>query len=51
MDGQGTFAWANGDVYIGTWVAGHMHGTGTRKHANGDAYEGVGTPFLAWLAV
>ena len=27
-DGQGTYTWANGDTYSGSWMAGKQHGEG-----------------------
>lgn len=42
--GQGTRKWANGNSYVGAWVAGKQEGQDTMKWANGDSYVG------AWVA-
>lgn len=31
--GEGTFAYANGDTYVGNWLAGKKHGSGTYSYA------------------
>ena len=39
--GQGTYTWANGDVYVGLFDKfGYMNGQGTKTYANGDVYKG-----------
>jgi hypothetical protein len=32
--------YANGDIYIGGWVADLRHGQGSMEYANGDEYTG-----------
>lgn len=36
----GTFAWANGDKYVGEWVDGKKDGQGTETFADGAKYVG-----------
>jgi hypothetical protein len=38
--GQGSFTWANGDVYEGEWKEDVCDGKGVLITANGDKYEG-----------
>lgn len=38
--GQGTFTWANGDVYEGEMADNYQNGVGTMAFANGDVYTG-----------
>jgi hypothetical protein len=40
FNGQGTYTWANGDIYVGDWVNGLITGQGTYTWANGDIYVG-----------
>jgi hypothetical protein len=39
-NGFGTWQYANGDKYEGTWVNQKMHGSGTYYYKNGDIYKG-----------
>jgi len=38
--GQGTFKYANGDIYNGNFERGLRHGEGTYTKNNGSIYEG-----------
>lgn len=38
--GQGTYKWANGDSYVGSWANGEQHGYGTYTWADGTIYAG-----------
>ena len=40
MSGQGTFHYANGDIYKGQWQSNQAHGYGVYMHENGATYEG-----------
>jgi len=40
FNGQGTWTWANGDMYVGEFKNGTYHGQGTYTHPNGDKYVG-----------
>ena len=39
-NGFGTYAWENGDIYVGEFKDGYSHGQGTYTRANGDKYSG-----------
>ena len=39
--GQGTFRFANGNVYEGQYENDDMHGQGTLRYSDGDVYEGL----------
>jgi len=39
-DPSGTFIWANGSKYIGSWKNGAKNGQGTTTYFNGDTYVG-----------
>ena len=39
-DGHGKMVYANGDVYVGQWVADRRHGEGKMDYASGDVYVG-----------
>jgi len=41
-DSEGTFTYANGDIYVGQWVQGKKHGRGTYNYAK-DGTKLVGT--------
>jgi hypothetical protein len=41
MHGHGSFRWALGDIYVGSWKRGRIHGFGSRTMVNGDNYTGV----------
>lgn len=34
------YEWANGEIYVGEWVAGKKCGSGTWKNPKGDSYIG-----------
>ena len=36
----GTYAWRDGNKYVGEWMDGKRHGQGTYTYANGDKYVG-----------
>jgi hypothetical protein len=38
--GQGTYTWANGVKYDGSWKEGRKHGYGCQTYPNGDKYDG-----------
>ncbi|MEF3303676.1 MORN repeat-containing protein [Paenibacillus sp. GYB003] len=38
--GRGTYVWADGTTYEGTWVNDLEHGSGEKRYANGDSYSG-----------
>ena len=40
MDGEGTYRFANGRVYVGQWAMGHMSGFGRMEMPDGSKYEG-----------
>jgi hypothetical protein len=40
MDGEGTYRFANGRVYVGQWAMGHMSGYGKMEMPDGSRYEG-----------
>jgi hypothetical protein len=40
VNGQGTYAWADGDQYSGEYKDGKKHGQGTYNHASGAQYSG-----------
>lgn len=40
MDGEGTYRFANGRVYVGQWAMGHMSGHGKMEMPDGSRYEG-----------
>lgn len=40
MDGEGTYRFANGRVYVGQWAMGHMSGYGKMEMPDGSKYEG-----------
>lgn len=40
-NGPGKMKYANGDIYIGSWVADVRDGQGTMEYANGDEYSGL----------
>lgn len=40
MDGEGTYRFANGRVYVGQWAMGHMSGHGKMEMPDGSKYEG-----------
>lgn len=40
MDGEGTYRFANGRVYVGQWAMGHMSGCGKMEMPDGSRYEG-----------
>ena len=40
LNGQGTYTWANGTIYVGEWKGGEQSGQGTLTWANGDKYVG-----------
>ena len=37
---EGTYTFANGDIYQGNWIDDKMSGQGTYTFANGDTYVG-----------
>jgi hypothetical protein len=39
-NGKGTYAYSNGDKYVGQWKEGQMNGTGSYEFKNGDRYTG-----------
>jgi len=41
VNGHGTFAWPNGDRYVGGWKNGKLDGTGSFIWSDGDRYFGV----------
>ena len=41
MDGQGTYKWKNGDMYVGSWRKNLMHGEGRYFSKNGENYRGI----------
>lgn len=40
MNGYGMFKFPTGDVYVGQWKNGKMHGQGIYCFGNGERYEG-----------
>merc|ERR1712054_372861 len=40
MSGEGTYTYANGNIYEGQWRAGKQHGQGRLTYKDGAAYEG-----------
>ena len=40
MDGEGTYKWATGRVYTGSWKNGNMHGNGIYEWPDGRIYQG-----------
>ena len=41
MNGQGTFTWANGDIYVGAFLDSARNGEGTKTDANGTVQKGI----------
>jgi len=41
MNGQGTFTWANGDIYVGEFIDSKRHGQGTKTNADGSVMKGI----------
>ena len=46
MDGEGTYRFANGRVYVGQWAMGHMSGHGKMEMPDGSKYEGG---YATWI--
>ena len=40
INGQGTFTWSNGSIYIGEWKDGRLSGQGTFISEDGSMYIG-----------
>ena len=47
MDGEGTYRFANGRVYVGQWAMGHMSGHGKMEMPDGSKYEGG---YATWIS-
>ena len=41
MNGQGTFTWAKGDIYVGAFLDSARNGEGTKTDADGTVQKGI----------